>query len=508
MIQDDNDESIENESLPNRGSDNQNQNPVQSQPSRRSYTEKNFMETEGRVFSDFYRNTSEEMFLRSLMEGSLGMAAPSMETLGFKNLSQNLRVDSQELFNSWLTNAEASRISTELAALSSQQQGPLFQNKSSNDNSVHNSSMCNDPSSDPSQSSLRRRYAAMQSIQTSTSMDGIHNMSGQCVPQIKQEFATISGFCDVSIGEMSNQLRTFMSSSNSSSTPFSSHPAASVDAVSSVVSMLKGTLERKKLSNLVDKETVEGGSLGYYGSQEFLTNMGSDQGAMSRSLLTSGTFPAATPGQIQDSRNLQMVDGSIDTEGFVSASNPIQMATASRETSQSESSAAAPALSAGLEKLCSGTGRPNKETPGGAFTQWCRMAEAKERNMTPSVPSDMQAILKRCENLEKEVRSLKLNLSFMNRCILSPHVRLPIYNAPFMNVRSAALHQVDPDFQIAWPGSQKHADGQETSLVVHSKDSEQTKQIEELQKQNEELAEEKERLLEEIERIIQESDKM
>lgn len=44
-----------------------------------------------------------------------------------------------------------------------------------------------------------------------------------------------------------------------------------------------------------------------------------------------------------------------------------------------------------------------------------RMAEAKERNSAPTLPSDMQAVLKRCENLEKEVRSLKLNLSFMNR---------------------------------------------------------------------------------------------
>lgn len=43
------------------------------------------------------------------------------------------------------------------------------------------------------------------------------------------------------------------------------------------------------------------------------------------------------------------------------------------------------------------------------------MAEAKERSSTPPVPSDMQSILKRCENLEKEVRSLKLNLAFMNR---------------------------------------------------------------------------------------------
>lgn len=46
---------------------------------------------------------------------------------------------------------------------------------------------------------------------------------------------------------------------------------------------------------------------------------------------------------------------------------------------------------------------------------WCRMVEAKEKNLTPSNFSDMQAVLKRCENLEKEVRSLKLNLSFMNR---------------------------------------------------------------------------------------------
>lgn len=84
-----------------------------------------------------------------------------------------------------------------------------------------------------------------------------------------------------------------------------------------------------------------------------------------------------------------------------------------------------------------------------------RMAEAKERNMTPAIPTDMQSILKRCENLEKEVRSLKLNLSFMNR-----------------------------------------------------KDSEQTKQIEELQKQNEELTDEKERLFEEIERILADTGKM
>jgi len=83
------------------------------------------------------------------------------------------------------------------------------------------------------------------------------------------------------------------------------------------------------------------------------------------------------------------------------------------------------------------------------------MAEAKERNLIPSIPPDMQAVLKRCEDLEKEVRSLKLNLSFMNR-----------------------------------------------------KDSEQTKQIEDLHKQNEDLTDEKERLLEEIETIVSKNGKL
>lgn len=40
------------------------------------------------------------------------------------------------------------------------------------------------------------------------------------------------------------------------------------------------------------------------------------------------------------------------------------------------------------------------------------------------------------------------------------------------------------------------------------KDSEQTKQIEDLQKQNDDLADEKERLLEEIERILSETGRM
>lgn len=66
------------------------------------------MEMEGRGLSDLFRNTSEEIFLKAVMENSMGVAAaPSMEMLGFKNMSQGLREDSEELFNSWLMNGEA-----------------------------------------------------------------------------------------------------------------------------------------------------------------------------------------------------------------------------------------------------------------------------------------------------------------------------------------------------------------------------------------------------------------
>lgn len=65
------------------------------------------MEMEGRGYSELYRNTSEEMFIKSMMESPVGMAAPTMEMLGFKNLSHAFRTDSEEIFKSWLTNGEA-----------------------------------------------------------------------------------------------------------------------------------------------------------------------------------------------------------------------------------------------------------------------------------------------------------------------------------------------------------------------------------------------------------------
>lgn len=68
-----------------------------------------FMEMEGRGFSSgLYKNSSEELFLKSLMDSPIGMPIPTMDMPSFKAVSQSFRTDSEELFKRWLTNEEAS----------------------------------------------------------------------------------------------------------------------------------------------------------------------------------------------------------------------------------------------------------------------------------------------------------------------------------------------------------------------------------------------------------------
>ncbi|KAI7725593.1 hypothetical protein M8C21_019269 [Ambrosia artemisiifolia] len=432
------------------------------------------MEMEGRVYSDLYRNTSEEMFIRTLMESSVGLPAPTMENLGFKNLSNNFRADSEELFKSWLTTGEnqghgstgmvhnrprqLSRMLTDQAS----QQSPLIVGDATCDMNGHsvrgpaekglqgsnlylakawfNSSQ---PMTRSRSSELRRKYVAMQNSQTIKDLEAMHNESRLAVNQLKND--------------ISNPLNDLISASNSSSSTFN---GPKIDKVSSVVNMLKGSLERKKLENRVEKEVIDN-SLGYYSAQEV-------------NEVHLNDFIVA---DMNDGVLLRRLEGAMDTglEGFVATTNLIQRNTGSREASQSESSADPHALSTGFEVSdgpsnsgqSPGVCRSSRKRFGnGKFTETGslakgdptkkrrversrKIAEAKERTHTPATSSDMQSILKRCENLEKEVRSLKLNLAFMNR-----------------------------------------------------KDSEQTKQIEELEKQKEEMGDEKERLLEEIDRIL------
>ncbi|KAH7692907.1 hypothetical protein IHE45_01G096600 [Dioscorea alata] len=544
-----------NNSLHKEGESYRNSRLPQAQTHQQGNTEKrHIMETLDRGYSDLYRNSSEEIVLKSLMENPMGISAPSMEMLGFKNISQTLRGDSEELFNSWLLNGEipgfissngahrtratSRRISTEPAVSSFQQNDSLFQQNTIEEHSADPSRrnipdkgiqasnlylakawfQSTQPMTRSRSSELRRRYAAMQNMLTPTVVEAPNDtpVPGRGSSIMKHEFAGTSNFCDVSMVEMPTQLHTFMSPSNSSTSPFNTPPMATVDTVSSVVSMLKGTLERKKLGNQADKETLEGNCFVFSTAAEVASNIGSHQDAAGQLFEPTMPFHMVSSIHMNDLGKLQKVETSLElnVEGFVSSGNQIQLGVLSQEPSQSESSAAAPVISTGFEvcddpaqsaqtlsvcensRKCIGNGttergpkarefrermlennfkddrkkgnlvRMGSVSSGGTVDKGDptkkrrversrKMAEAKERNSTPALPSDMQSVLKRCENLEKEVRSLKLNLSFMNR-----------------------------------------------------KDSEQTKQIEELQKQNEDLAEEKERLLEEIERIISETNKM
>lgn len=155
----------------------------------------------------------------------------------------------------------------------------------------------------------------MQNSQMATITQVSNNMPVYNASKVKQEFSNVSNFCDTPMAEMSNQMHSFMSPSNSS-TSFNAAPMATADTVSSVVNMLKGTLERKKLNNKGEKELMEGCSYNFFSSQEALPNITSTQG----------------PGN---------------------QGNQAHMGSASQEPSNSESSTAAPALSTGFE-VCDG----------------------------------------------------------------------------------------------------------------------------------------------------------
>ncbi|XP_038977204.1 protein CYCLOPS-like [Phoenix dactylifera] len=385
---------------------------------------------EGRGFSDLFRNSSEEIFLKSMMENPIEVSAPSMEMLGFKNILQPFRGDSEELFNTWLMNGEipgfsstsvahrtrqaSRRIPTELGVLSSQQNGVAVQKKTSNDNSSQqNLSKADEHLNDLSQhslrfaaeqgmqdsnlylakawfhssqpmtrsrsSELRRRYAAMQSMQKPTVAENPNNAGGQGADRMKQEFMSTSNLCGISVDEMSNQLLNFMSPSISSASPLDTPPKATVDAVSSVVSMLKGTLERKKLGNQANKGNLEGSSFGFYSAQQVLVNLSSNQDAANQVLGQSSNFQLVSSVQMQSSGNLPTAERSIELnmEGFVTQTSQIQMGTMSQEPSQSGSSAAAPTFSTGFD-VCDGPAHS------GQTTSVCESSRKHVGNGTPN----------------------------------------------------------------------------------------------------------------------------
>lgn len=118
----------------------------------------------------------------------------------------------------------------------------------------------------------------MQSAQTTMGMEVMQNASVHCINTLKQEFSNSNCFNDLLTSEIPNQVGRFMSPSNSSSSTFTTPRMADIGKVSSVVSMLKGTLERKKLSNQFEKEAVMDSSNGIYHHHDIVVNSSFNQG--------------------------------------------------------------------------------------------------------------------------------------------------------------------------------------------------------------------------------------
>uniref|UniRef100_A0A0E0A476 Uncharacterized protein n=1 Tax=Oryza glumipatula TaxID=40148 RepID=A0A0E0A476_9ORYZ len=447
---------------------------------------------EGRGLSELFRNTSEDMFLKAMMENSMGVAAaaPSMEMMGFQDLVPLIIALDNHL------GKIVARLSAEAAGLPNQQY-EIAQEHFPTDNLIpQNLAVHSEFTMNHNQQQLKKRYMAMQS-----NMPPITTETIETANKLRQDLTNTSTVNSAPMSNTPIQTPTFVSPSSSSTSPLDNPHMVAQDTITSVVSMLKDTLERKKLSSHANGDTSSGISFGFYDSQHFQQNI----------LGGTDIFPLVTTSQIQDSVMLPKVERPTEqgSGNFVAPANQVWLGAASREPSQSGSSTAIPAHSTGFEvcddlppigqamtvcestrtNAANGNGTSDCRSKGKEFRERIlkenlkddrkkgsltrmgsisseqadkgdptkkrrversrKMAEAKERSSTPVIPSDIQVVLKRCETLEKEVRSLKLNLSFMNR-----------------------------------------------------KDSEQTKQIEELQKQNEDLVEEKERLLEEIERIV------
>lgn len=169
----------------------------------------------------------------------------------------------------------------------------------------------------------------MQNSQTAIGIEAIQNVSGFAT----KDFVNPCAFKEASVCDIPNPFNDLMSTCNSSSSTFN---VPHTDKISSVVNMLKGTIERKKLGNSIEKEC-------YYSNSNQVHEIHIPK--------AGGIFQDLTDTDINDSVLVQGLEGVInaDLEGFVAPTNLIQMNVASREPSQSESSAAAPVISTGFD---------------------------------------------------------------------------------------------------------------------------------------------------------------
>jgi hypothetical protein len=195
---------------------------------------------------------------------------------------------------------------------------------------------CTQPMTRSRSSELRRRYAAMQS-----NVPPITVGTMKAANQLRLDFTNTNATNGAPIGNTPIQTSTFVSPSCSSTSPLDSPHMVGQDTVTSVVSMLKDTLERKKHSSHANNDTPHGSSFGFYDNQQFQHNI----------LGGTDIYPLVATSHVQDSLVFPEVEGPMEPNAlnFATPTNQIWVSAASREPSQSGSSTAMTAQSAGFE---------------------------------------------------------------------------------------------------------------------------------------------------------------
>lgn len=149
-------------------------------------------------------------------------------------------------------------------------------------------------------------------------------------------------FCDASVVETGTQVQTFMSLSNSATSPFDTLSVAAVDPISSAVSMLKGSLENKRpareiISNVISNTRSE-------------ANIIFNQGIRNEIYWPADKFHLVSSLSVQNSMNSKNeISLEPNTEAFLTPANQFRNGTVSQEPSQSGSSTAMLAFSTGFD---------------------------------------------------------------------------------------------------------------------------------------------------------------
>ncbi|KAG6549826.1 hypothetical protein Mapa_008807 [Marchantia paleacea] len=533
------------------------------------------------VGTPYMRNTSEEIYLSTLMDPSNGMIASSsgVEGLNFldplqpSNAAQTHRGNSEELFHHWISNTTTTtmetanvgstygdspgghrsrrRVSSELQAILAQQNGSNLYARSDHvdqaslqtnsflaedmvvcdDNQRHRGNLSketggppdyspssplknmpwfntNSPMTRSRSSELQRRYAQMEGLPFPPTAEALQKLVVQSSLEVNPTVATLGAFARNNGSPPQTSASPPMPPTTVAHTQLLQPPmeSQSNNHISAAISMLKGSLERKKLSSKQQQHThhllpiSQGGTRPdaslHMASLPVDPTVAKQQrhnesghspplGQQPNMMLnahspseSSGGAPAHSAGmttsdgpsnsgmsahrQALKRGNLSSVDQPSPRRhhsGF-DVPSPSSNAQSNGDMYESGTVSKTETRKKGGEHLTragsitssirSGfqVSDIDEATKKRRVERQRKMQEAKGRGSAPPMPADVQAAVKRCEALEKEVRSLKLNLAFMNR-----------------------------------------------------KDSEQTKRIEELEKQNEELHEEKDKLLEELERF-------